>query len=286
MLADPRAAVARDELRVPVARRARRATTSMPDPRALPDVRPGSAAPRSRRRCELFVDERAARGPQRARAADGRPHVRERAARAALRHRRTCAATQFRRVDARRPEPLRAARQGRRADGDVVSRTARRRCCAARGSSSTITGTPPARRPPPGVRDELTAAASAPRTVRERLEHHRDESDLQPAATASWIRSASRSRTSTRSASWRDEDRETGDADRLDGPAGGRHGRATARRSCASALLAKPDQFVQTADREAHDLSRSAAASSTTTCRPCARSCARPRATTTGFRRS
>ncbi len=47
---------------------------------------------------------------------------------------------------AARSGALRPAGQGRRADGVVVSRTARRRCCAARGSSTTSRARRPRRR--------------------------------------------------------------------------------------------------------------------------------------------
>ncbi len=50
------------------------------------------------------------------------------------------------------------------------------------------------------------------------------------------------------------------------------------------ALLARPNQFVQTLTEKlmTYALGRS---STITTCRPCAKSCARPRATTTASRR-
>ena len=66
--------------------------------------------------------ERAARGPRRARAADGRLHVRQRAARAPLRHRGVVHGPQFRRVTLDGRRAPRAARQGRGAAAHVVRR--------------------------------------------------------------------------------------------------------------------------------------------------------------------
>ena len=79
MLADPKSARARRQLRRPVAVPAQRARASKPDPIAVSRVRrePPRGVPRE---TELFVREPGARGPQRARRADVGLHVRQRAA--------------------------------------------------------------------------------------------------------------------------------------------------------------------------------------------------------------
>src|SRR5690606_18035821 len=111
--------VARDELRVPVARRAGpqgHRSRSAP----LPDLRRRSAA-RLRARDGAVRGQHPALGrAQRARAARRALHVRQRAPRAPLRHpgRARRPVPQDR---ARRRAPLRPVRQGQRADGDLVS---------------------------------------------------------------------------------------------------------------------------------------------------------------------
>src|SRR5690606_7169124 len=110
---------ARDRVRAALAR-ARRSRRRRACRRPLPALR-RRAARGVRDRGRALPAQRAARGPERARAADGNAYVPERAPRAALRHRlRARAAVPARR--ARRPAPLRPARQSRRADAHVVRR--------------------------------------------------------------------------------------------------------------------------------------------------------------------
>ena len=113
----PARRIARDELRRAMARRARRRRHHARSG-AVRGVQSGSRR-RVRDRAQAVPEERAARGPQRARALELRYDVRERAPRAALRHRQR-ARRHVPQDQARGREPLGPARQGRDPDGDVV----------------------------------------------------------------------------------------------------------------------------------------------------------------------
>ena len=171
MLADPRAAVARHELRGAVARRRNAATTSCPDPVLFPDFDARSAR-RVRARDRAVRRQHPARGPQRARPAE-RATTRSSTNALALHYGiPNVRGDQFRARDARGSEPLGPARQGRRADGHVVSEP-HGAGAARRVDSGEITGTPPASPPPNVPALKENQAGEQPRTVRERLEQHR-----------------------------------------------------------------------------------------------------------------
>ena len=180
--------------------------------------------------------------------------------------------------------PLRACSARAHAAAHVVRRPHVARAARRVGARERSSGTPPTP-PPPDVetisgdtrRREAEDGARAARAASR-------EPDVQRAATASSIRSASRSRTSTRPASGATSDRDAAtpidaagqlaDGTPIDGPV-----------ELREALLRRPDQFVQTLTEKLmmYALGRS---SSTTTCRRCARSCATPQPTTIGSRRS
>ena len=159
---------------------------------------------------------------------------------AALRHRRR----------ARRPLPPRRARRTPRAGACSARaaccssrriRIARRRCCAARGCSRTSS----ARRPRRRRRTSRRSSRTSKRQKREdgaRADRGAPHEPRATPATASWIRSASRSRTSTPSARGATKDRDAGepidasgelpDGTQLDGP--GRPAQGAARASPSS----------------------------------------------------
>ena len=192
----------------------------------------------------------------------------------------------FRRVELADETRFGLARQGRRADGVVVSEPHVAGVARRNGCSRTLLGTPPAaaaaeRR---GARRERRRA-SRRATVRERLEAHRANPScngchgvMDPLgfalenfdAVGRWRDHGSRStaRRSTRRAC-------SSTARPSTGPS-----------SCAQALLARPDQFVANVDRETDDLRARARARATRTCRRFGASCAKRRRTTTGFRPS
>ena len=173
---------------------------------------------------------RSARGPQRARPARRRLHVRRRAAGEALRHPE----------HPRQPVPARrrctaSARRGLLGQGSILTVTSagNRTSPVKRGKwiLENLLGAPvPRRRPASRPTSRRPSDRAARRSLRQRLEQHR----ANPAArraTASWIRSVSRSRTSISIGKWRDAD--GGVADGRLGHAGGRHDARRARRACA-----------------------------------------------------
>ena len=262
-------AIARHELRVSVARRAAARAPWTPTRGSIPhfdeDLRRAFG-----KEMELFLDSVLRERRQRPRSPDGRPHVRQRAARASLRHPgRARRSVPPRR--ARRPAALRPVRQGQRADGH--RRIPDRTSPVLRGAwiMEQILATPP-KPPPPGVETNLRARRRRRAAIRARAARaapHR--SRRATSATASSIRSARRSRTSTSSANGATASataacRSTRRARSRAAP------RSTAPRSCARALLEDPDAARAGAHREAHDVTRSGAASSITTCPSCAAS--------------
>ena len=97
-------------------------------------------------------------------------HLPQRAARAALRHQRGVRGDQFRQVKLADPRALRPAGQGRRADGQRLSRTAPRRCCAAPSARAHHGHAAAAAAARMSRRCRTTSARKKPATVRERIE--------------------------------------------------------------------------------------------------------------------
>ena len=160
---------------------------------------------------------------------------------------------QFRRVTLADSNRCGLLGQGRRADGDVLSQSHRRRCCAAHGfwrtSRHAAGGAAAGRR---GVHGEQ-GRREGPHGPRRSWRSIGPTRRATP-ATASWIRWASRSRTSTRSASWRAKDRYAAHRDRRLGQAGGRHRRSNGPAICARRSDTRPEQFVQTLTEKLHDV--------------------------------
>ncbi len=213
-------------------------------PRTSASIRHGGAAVRR---------QRVPRGPSVLDLLTAETHVSERSARAALRL-NDVRGKRFRRVELTDEARCGLARQRRACCSCRRIRIARRRCCAGQWVLEE------AARHAAGVdrrrtsrRSSRTSAGEPAARVRERLEAHRTNPScngchgvMDPLgfalenfdAVGRWRRAGPRGR----------------HADRRVGRARRRHaGRWTASR-CAHALLARPEQFVQTFDREANDL--------------------------------
>ena len=179
-----------------------------------------------------------------------RLHVRQRAAGAALRHPERLRQPLPPR-DARRSEPARAARPGQHPDGHVLCQpdvAGAARQVAAREHPRHAAAAAAAER---ARADGDTARTAQPRSVRERLEQHR-RNPACASCHARWIRSGSRSRTSTRSDAGGRVD--AGRADRRLGRAAGRHDVRRAGRAAAVLLRPAASSSSRTVDREAADL--------------------------------
>ena len=187
-----------------------------------------------RRETEMLFDDDRPRGSQPHRPARRRLHVRGRAARPSLRHpERPAAAT-----SAACRSPADSPRRGLLGQGSMLTVTsiATRTSPVSRGKwiLENLLGTPPPV-PPPGVETNLGRRRKPPRprSLRQRLERTAPTRSARR-ATASWTRSASRSRTSIWSATWRECDGPTpidstgqlADGTPLSGPADLRQARA------------------------------------------------------------
>ena len=173
------------------------------------------------------VREHPARGPLGARSARRRLHVRERAAGQALRH------PERLRPDFRRVPVPSDARRGLLGQGSLllVTSNANRTSpvSAASGSSRTCSAARRRCRRPTCRRSRRSRPPPA-KSVRERMEQHR-ANPVCAAATRSWTRSGSRSRTSTPIGRWRTIDE--GVADRRVRAARGRHADRRPGQRCA-----------------------------------------------------
>ena len=191
----------------------------------------------------------------------------------------------FRRVELAAVGALGAARQGRRADGGRLSRTARRRCCAARSSSSTFRACR-RRTPPPNVPtlDEKDIGTTKALTMREMMAKHRSNPTCASChAVMDPLGLALENFDAT--GMWRDRDRYAGVAIDSSRQAARRHARQRPRRSAQRAAAASRAVRADV-HRGAADVRDRAHAGATATCPPCAGSCAARRPATTSFRRS
>ena len=153
--------------------------------------------------------------------------------------------------------------------------TARRRCCAASGCSRTCSARRRRRRRRTCRRSKENEGGEAP-TLGARADGAApQEPGRAPAATRRWIRSASRSRTSTRSASGATQ--RGGHADRRVRRAARRHHVRRPGRVPEGAAEHSATTFVGDGHREAADLRARPRRRVSTTCRRSGRSCATPR---------
>ena len=235
-----------------------------PDPDLFPDF-DENLRDAFLRETELFFESQLQRGPQRRRAAERQLHLRQRAPGAALRRCPNVYGDRFRRVTLTDDR-----RGGLLGQGSLLTVTSypNRTSPVLRGKwlLETILGTPPPPPPPdvPALQERGEGGKVA--SVRERLEPHRKNPRAR-AATRSWIRWASRSRTSTPIGRWRTADAgapvDASGALPSGAPFRG-HGRACGQLLLAAARISSPRTSPKSCWR-----TRSAAASSTTTCRRC-----------------
>ena len=270
MLADPKSRRAGRQLRRPVAATCASSRTCRPAATEFDD----NLRQAFRRETELLFETHRPRGPQRRRPARRRLHVRRRAARAALRHpERPRQLLPPRRRCRRQPAP-RPARPGQHADGDVGRQP------HVAGHARQVDSREPARRAGAGAaagrRDQSREGSPSARQGRRRCASgSKRTAPTRCCASCHKIMDPIGFALENFDLIGQLARRRRRRAGRRRRPAGRRHAARRPGRPAAGAARAARDAFVDDRDREAADLRAGPAGASTTTCRPCARSCAR-----------